>query len=169
MNLTKQTSNLKQLLAGGAVLLSRLHLLPANISPVGSFGFFGNSWLYAGSIVLFDLTIGGLYQGFWFTYLGFAAYPLLGKLAGKSWHKQVVLLPLASLAFFALSNLGVWWAWYDHNLTGLATCYSLALPFYQRTLIGDLLFGYSYVMVKHWGINFQTLGHLQVKNPLTQI
>ena len=54
---------------------------------------------------------------------------------------------LCSLQFFLLSNFAVWMAgvvrgtaFYSHDLAGLATCYATALPFWGRTLAGDLLF-----------------------------
>jgi hypothetical protein len=133
-----------------AVFISRLGYLPANISPLGSFGFFGkNKWLFFTTIILFDWLVGGFYPGFWVTYLGFAMYPLLGKLA-KSTRLKLTLLPLASFLFFLVSNFGVWWYWYPHTLTGLTTCYLLAVPFYKQTLIGDLVFGYGYLLVKKY-------------------
>jgi hypothetical protein len=122
-------------------------LLPANFSPLGSFGFFSqNFWLFFGTILVFDLFVGGLYAGWWLNYLGFAMYPLLGKLAGRKLHRQLILLPTASVLFFVFSNLGVWWYWFPHTIPGLIACYTLALPFYQRTLIGDVVFGYGYLL-----------------------
>lgn len=137
-------------LTAGAVFLSRLGTLPANISPLGSFGFFHSSpWLYLASIVLFDFLVGGFYQGFLWTYLGFLAYPALGLVARRyRLGKQAMLLPVASTAFFLLSNFGVWLYWYPATWSGLLTCYTLALPFFWRTLVGDLLFGYAYLSIK---------------------
>ncbi len=140
-------------LAAGAVFISRFGLLPANISPLGSLGFFGNPLLYGISILAFDLLIKGIYPGFWLTYIGFACYPLLGLIAKNSLKKKMLLLPLASFLFFLISNFGVWWYWYDHTLAKLLICYGLAVPFYTRTLIGDLLFGYGYLAI----LNFKSL------------
>jgi hypothetical protein len=138
-----------------AVFISRLGVFPPNISAVGSFGFFSqNLPLYVAITIGFDLLIGGLYKGFWFTYLGFFAYYLFGRFA-KTLPKQIVLLPLASFTFFLLSNLGVWWYWYPHTIDGLLRCYLLAVPFYRNTLIGEVLFGYGYLAVKH--INNSTM------------
>lgn len=142
----------QQVLVAGAVFVSRLGwLLPANISPVGSFGFFGNNWLYFAGIITFDWLVGGFYPNFWVTYLGFAAYPALGYVAKKFFKNKIgvkaALIPLASFLFFLISNFGVWWSWYPQTLEGLISCYSLALPFYSRTLIGDLIFGYGYLAI----------------------
>jgi hypothetical protein len=48
----------------------------------------------------------------------------------------------ASTVFFAVSNFAVWAfsGMYEHTVVGLAECYTLALPFFQNTLLGDLAF-----------------------------
>ncbi len=46
----------------------------------------------------------------------------------------------SSLAFFALSNAAVWWAWYPHSWPGLVECYVAALPFLTNSLKSDLFF-----------------------------
>lgn len=139
----------KQLLAATLVFFSRLRLLPANFSPLGAFGFFSQNWLfYFATIAIFDFFYGGFYAGWWLNYVGFAMYPLLGSLANKKFNRQLLLLPAASVLFFSFSNLGVWWYWFPHTGAGLLTCYTLALPFYQRTLLGDLVFGYGYLLSK---------------------
>lgn len=144
----------KSILTAGAVFVSRLGYLPANVNPVGGFGFFGHSGLFWLTIVGFDTLIGGFYPGFWVTYVGFAMYPLLGKLTRGKLCRQLVLLPLASLLFFLISNLGVWWYWYPRTLEGLFSCYVLAIPFYKRTLVGDLVFGYGYLAYKQLSLHF---------------
>ncbi|HEX6821190.1 MAG TPA: DUF6580 family putative transport protein [Candidatus Sulfotelmatobacter sp.] len=47
-----------------------------------------------------------------------------------------------SVAFFVVSNFAVWAAWnmYPRTFAGLMTCYEAGLPFFQRGVIGDLLF-----------------------------
>jgi hypothetical protein len=54
---------------------------------------------------------------------------------------------LCSLQFFVLSNFALWAGAvirhnpiYPSDLSGLLNCYTLALPFWGRTLAGDLLF-----------------------------
>lgn len=139
----------KQLAVSLAVFGSRINLLPANVSAAGSFGFFGNPILYFLSIFLFDRLVGGLYNGFWLTYIGFAMYPLLGWIAKKKPGSSWYLLPSASFLFFFFSNFGSWYYWYPRTFDGLILCYSLAIPFYARTLVGDLAFGYGYMLLKN--------------------
>ncbi len=140
---------LKKPLTALVVYFSRFGFLPANLTPLGAYGFFGGQpWLYFASIIAFDLFKGGLYLGFLWTYAGFACYPLLAWLARHSKRRQILLLPVASFSFFLLSNFGVFWMFYAHTWSGLLTCYALALPFYTRTLLGDLLFGYGYLAVR---------------------
>jgi len=159
-NLIKKNPLLLKVVAAIGVFISRLSFLPANFSPLGSFGFFGNNtWLYFSTIIGFDYLVGGFYKGFYFTYLGFAMYPLLGKLAANKWKNQAILLPLASFLFFFFSNLSSFWLWYPHTLQGLISCYLLALPFYQKTLLGDLVFGYGYIAVKLFHKNYSHQKH----------
>ena len=49
---------------------------------------------------------------------------------------------VSSVSFFAVSNFAVWASgtMYSKTLSGLATCYAAGLPFFRRTLAGDLLF-----------------------------
>lgn len=137
----------KLLLGGILTFISRLRLLPANFSPLGSFGFFGQSPLiYFASILFFDKFYGGFYPGFIWTYLGFAAYPFLGFLTRNNTKLQILFLPFSSFSFFILSNLGSFFSIYPQNFDGLLTCYTLALPFYIRTLISDVIFGYGYLI-----------------------
>ena len=149
----KKFSSNTQLIAKSFVqtvflVLSRLITFAPNFSPLGSFGFFSSNILsFFASILLFDYFIGGTYKGSLFTYAGFLMYWILGRLA-KTDKQKLLLLPLSSLLFFLVSNFGVWWYWYDHSLSSLATCYLLAVPFYRNTLLGDVVFGYGYMGVK---------------------
>lgn len=152
--LNNQKISIPHLVSAGLVYISRFGMLPANMSPVGSFGFFGqNIFLYFFTIIAFDFFKGGFYSGFLFNYLGFFGYWLFGRMA-KTQKLQVILLPFASFTFFIVSNFGVWWNWYPHNFSSLITCYTLAIPFYKNTLIGDLVFGYGYLVAKYFIKNF---------------
>ena len=65
------------------------------------------------------------------------------------------IMVACSLIFFVTSNLAVWafGHMYPHSLEGLTQCYIAALPFLEKTVMGDLfwtgvLFG-GYWLVQH--------------------
>jgi hypothetical protein len=67
---------------------------------------------------------------------------------GTALRKNTKPLPIAgaalagSVTFFLISNFGVWAAtnMYAKSVSGLMTCYVAGLPFFRRTLEGDLLY-----------------------------
>lgn len=53
----------------------------------------------------------------------------------------------SSILFFIITNFGVWAPssnWYPHTLNGLIECYTLAVPFFRNTILGDL--GYTVIL-----------------------
>ena len=48
-----------------------------------------------------------------------------------------------SLCFFLITNFGVWFmsGFYEKSISGLFTCYIMALPFFQNTLAGSIIYG----------------------------
>lgn len=77
------------------------------------------------------------------TYTAIAIPALLG-IASRRWSGAlpVVAAMLAgSLAFFALSNFAVWafGGMYPLTMAGLTQCYVAALPFLDKTVLGDLI------------------------------
>jgi hypothetical protein len=77
------------------------------------------------------------------TWAWYAAICLLGMgLLQKTTTLRVVIGVLASAtSFFLLSNFAVWAGstMYPHTLSGLATCYTLALPFYRNDLVSTAI------------------------------
>jgi hypothetical protein len=78
------------------------------------------------------------------TWAWYAAILALGtRLRDNSKPLWIVGSALASsVSFFLVSNFAVWACYnlYPKNFAGLMTSYALGLPFFQRALIGDLLF-----------------------------
>ena len=80
-------------------------------------------------------------------YLSLLAITTVGMLFKKM---NVGTILLSSMVFFVISNLGVWALYYPISYEGLITCFTLAIPFFINSLIGDfffsvvLLFGYRY-------------------------
>jgi hypothetical protein len=71
------------------------------------------------------------------------ALPALAGMLSRRWQGAlpvVVTMVSCSLLFFAASNFAVWAfsGMYPLTLEGLTTCYVAALPFLEKTMIGDL-------------------------------
>ena len=78
----------------------------------------------------------------------YAAILWLGTgLRGKSsmW-RVVVAAATSSVSFFVASNFAVWAAssMYPKTLSGLVTCYELAVPFFRNTAVSDMLFSLAF-------------------------
>lgn len=141
--------------------LSRLFPHYPNFTAMGALAFYtafsgkkvGQSLaLMAGTMMVTDLILNNMvyptgefvfmYTGSIFTYLGFAAYSITGYYS-KSRKTAALGLILGSLAFFAISNFGVWVSAlspYPKTETGLLAAYTAAIPFYAPELLSSLLF-----------------------------
>jgi hypothetical protein len=164
--------NKRTLVIGGIILaaaLSRLIPHPLNFAPLGAMSLFGAAYLsdkkfaFIFPLVAYFLTdlfinnvIYGAYYGgftlftpgFGWIYGSIAAIVLIGFVVLKK-----VSLPrvfgasiLSSVAFFVISNFGVWLADPDYpiNAAGFVLCYEMALPFFKNTVLGD--FAYSAIL-----------------------
>ena len=119
---------------------------------------FMNNVVYAGYYSNFTIFNSGM---IW-TYGAILLVGLMGSsFINKISSGKVVLASLSgSTIFYIISNFGVWALspMYAKSFAGLIQCYSLALPFYGSSLIGDLLycsllFG-AYQLVFSKNINF---------------
>ncbi|MFO0843495.1 MAG: DUF6580 family putative transport protein [Gemmataceae bacterium] len=80
-----------------------------------------------------------------FTYVGFVAYVLVGRLIGQNDLSPVNIAGAAlwgSVVFFLVSNFGSWVASevYSRSPAGLWECYALGVPFYRNTMLSDVVF-----------------------------
>jgi len=99
------------------------------------------------TMVISDLIIGNS-SIFMFTWSSFAIIgisALLLRKLNKQPKKQVLysvgFAAVSSLLFFVVTNFGVWTqGWYTMTWSGLVTCFTMAIPFYRATLIGNLIF-----------------------------
>lgn len=132
---------------------SRLLPHPPNFAPVAAIGLFAGAafdrraaWLVPfAALLLSDLVLGFYHpvSMFW-NYAGFAACLLLGSaLLGRTrnFARFAGATLASSVAFFALSNFGMWASgYYPRTLAGLVECYVAALPFFRNTLLSDVLY-----------------------------
>ena len=130
---------------------------PLGFTPVAaSLLFFGakaerkRMWIPIVLLVGSDLYLTLSYYGYkltadhFVTWAWYAAILGLGGLLKKnSKPVRVVGASLtASVSFFLVSNFAVWLVWnmYPMTLAGLLQCYTVGLPYFRHSLLGDLLF-----------------------------
>lgn len=137
------------------LLAAASRLLPhaPNFTPVAAIGLFAGAmlgrrtaWLVPfAALLLSDLFLGFYHPTsmFW-NYSGFAACLLLGSAflaPARSLPRFAGATLSSSVAFFALSNFGMWASgYYPRTLAGLGECYVAAIPFFRNTLASDVLY-----------------------------
>jgi uncharacterized protein DUF6580 len=156
-----QNQSQSRSLTFGLTLLSALgRLVPhaPNVTPLGGSCLFAGSrvagyWAYLLPLLVMIATdpfVGGYTWGSPVIYASFMISVWIGRhmLNNKVSAVRVGAAAfLCSLQFFVLTNLAVWATGivthnplYAANLSGLLTCYAEALPFWGRTLAGDLIY-----------------------------
>jgi len=138
----------------GLSVLVRIGQFIPNVSPVGAVAifsgfYFRSRWAYLVPVLamlLADLVIG--FYNFWVmaaVYGSFGAAVVIGRYVKKSANVFSVAAGVlaGSVIFYAVTNFAVWAisSWYPPTLGGLMLSYTMALPFFRNTLLGDLLFG----------------------------
>ena len=127
-------------------ILSRFLPHPPNFTPVAAIALlsskgFNNRWVVflipIVSLFISDLFI-GLHATIPFVYISFILIALLGLYVKKI---NIFSVLLSSTIFFLVSNFGVWLLYYPISTEGLVQCYTLALPFFLNTVLGDLVYG----------------------------
>lgn len=158
--------NKKQLVLIAFVLLAAIfRLFPhlPNITPITAMALFSGAYFsnkaLAFIVPLLAMFLSDLILGFsgitLFVYTAFILVSFIGFALKKMTIKTILL---SSLSFFIITNLGVWLIGYPKNISGLVECYTLALPFFRNSLIGDFFFS----GVLYYGFNFVSKKYLQV-------
>ncbi|MDR2338215.1 MAG: hypothetical protein LBE20_06200 [Deltaproteobacteria bacterium] len=115
-------------------------------------GYYLTSKLQAVSLVLASMLISDLFLGLhvvmWSTYLSLVLIIYVGSIVKT---KKDALLSIAggtlfsSIIYFVVTNFAVWYSgWlenlYPLTLTGLLSCYIMAIPFLGYAVTGDLFY-----------------------------
>jgi hypothetical protein len=128
------------------------HFTPvaASLLFFGAYGSRRQAWFPVVLLAASDVVLSKFVYGYplsWdllVTWAWYGAVLLLGTgLRGHLKAYWIVLSALASsVSFFLLSNFAVWAALnlYPKTLSGLVTCYAMAVPYFRGTLTGDLVF-----------------------------
>ena len=127
-------------------ILSRFLPHPPNFTPITAIALlsskgFNNRWIVF-LIPIISLFVSDLFLGLHgtipFVYTSLILISLLGMYVKKI-NFGVVLL--SSILFFLVTNFGVFVLYYPISFQGFFQCYSLALPFFLNTILGDLVYG----------------------------
>ena len=132
---------------------SRLVKHPFNFTPVVAMSIFSGCYLRKrwglvlplGAMLVSDYFIGFYnWQVMVSVYLSIAlAFGIGWRLKKrKRWLNIALASILSSVIFFVITNFAVWtfFNWYPHTLPGLLSCFTLALPFFRNSFIGDLAY-----------------------------
>ena len=138
-------------------VITRLLPPPPNVAPITAIALFGGSRFddkkMAFLLPLLCMFISDIFLGFSvitpFVYLSFMMISYIGINSKKISNGTILG---SSTLFFLLTNFGVWMLGYPFTLAGLVSCYTMALPFFVNTIIGDLFFthalSYSFSTIK---------------------
>ena len=158
---TQSSDSNRRSLAAGLVILgavSRLLPHPPNMTSVGAMGLFAGSRLKKWQalslplvcMLITDPILGRIngYAAFrWgtlFIYASLMLNVLIGRWLVRNDNPARIALAavICSVQFFVVTNFSVWLldAYYPHTWSGLAACYVAAIPFFGKTLAGDLMY-----------------------------
>jgi len=130
-------------------LLTRFMPHEPNFTPVLALALFGAVYLRRSYALLLpialmmvsDIVI-GLHPMVAFTWGSIFLVSCIGLWVRKS--QSITHVAIGSLAsaflFFTVTNFGCWLAYYPQTWEGLASCYTLAVPFFRGTLVSTLLY-----------------------------
>ena len=131
-----------------------------NVTPIAAAALFSGVYFtnkkYAFIIPLLAMFLSDLFLGFsGITLFVYAAFALVSYIGLTSKKVSIKTILLSSISFFIITNFGVWLLYYPKSFAGLVECYTLAIPFFRNSLIGDfvysgiLYFGFQYVSSKY--------------------
>jgi hypothetical protein len=132
-----------------AVLFRLLPHLP-NFTPITAIALFGGLYFsnktMAYLVPLVIMALSDLFLGFHsISFVVYAAFIVVSFIGTQTKKPSVFTILLSSISFFIITNFGVWLIGYPKTWSGLVECYTLALPFFRNSLLGDLF--YSGVMI----------------------
>ncbi len=127
---------------------------PANIAPIAGLALFSGSYLNKkssfiipiGAMIVSDFFL-GFHATIPFVYGSFLLITLVGRTL-KKWNIRSLFFACiaSSFLFYLVTNFGVWLTstMYIKNISGLMMSYYMGLPFLRNTIIGDLLYGFTF-------------------------
>jgi len=146
------------------VIAAVIRLFPhiPNVTPITAMALFSGVYFtdkkYAFIIPLLAMFLSDIFLGFsMITLFVYAAFILVGYIGIASKKMNIKTILISSLSFFIITNFGVWLIGYPKTFDGLLECYTLAIPFFRNSLIGDFFFA----GVMYYGFEFVSKRYLQ--------
>ena len=150
------TANRTRLIAILTAILgaAALRLLPhpPNFTPIGAMALFSGAYLADrrlaiavpfAAMLLSDAVL-GFHSGMPFVYGSVALIVAIGWIALRqvSSLRVVAAALISSVLFFIVTNFGTWAVsgMYPLTAAGLGACFVAAIPFFQNTVVGDLIY-----------------------------
>ena len=126
-------------------VLVRLLPHPPNVAPITAVALFAGTHFsskhWAVLMPILAMLVTDIFLGFFMitpvVYLAFVGVIALGFVIKKM---NIGSVLLSSLLFFTVTNLGVWFLHYPLTTEGFITCFTLAIPFFGYSIVGDLFF-----------------------------
>lgn len=144
------------------VVAALFRLVPhiPNVTPVAAMALFSGVYFSNKKLAFFvpflAMFISDLFLGLStisiFVYIAFASVGFIGIYFKKMTIKSILI---SSISFFIITNFGVWLLGYPKTFEGFIECYTLAIPFFRNSLIGDffysaiLYFGFEFISKKY--------------------
>jgi hypothetical protein len=135
-----------------AIAMFRLLPHPPNVSPVAAMALFGGAYFSDKrmaflvpflALLLSDFLI-GLHDTMIYVYAGFALTVVIGFWIRQKLNVSRIAFAVivSSLLFFVISNFGAWLSsgLYPMTTDGLMQAYIAAIPFFQNSLLGNMVF-----------------------------
>lgn len=135
-----------------AIAIFRLLPHPPNVSPVAAMALFGGAYFADRrvaflvpflALLLSDLVI-GLHETMIYVYAGFALTVAIGFWIRKRMNFSRIAFAVvgSSVLFFVITNFGAWFTsgLYPMTMDGLMQAYVAAIPFFQNSLLGNMVF-----------------------------
>ena len=145
-----------------AAIFRLLPHLP-NVTPVTAMALFSGAYFtnkkFAFVVPLIAMFLSDIFLGFsTISLFVYAAFILVSYIGLKSKKINIKTILISSLSFFIITNFGVWLLAYPKSIDGLLECYTLAIPFFRNSLIGDFFFA----GVMYFGFEFVSKKYLKI-------
>ena len=129
-------------------VITRLLPHPPNFTPITGIALFAvnrfSDKKLAFLLPLLCMIVTDFFIGFHlivpFVYLSIIGISCVGYFSKKI---SISTILKSSILFFIISNFGVWLVGYPNSIAGFLACYTMALPFFVNTILGDFFFYYA--------------------------